>query len=70
MSAIMSLKYLFYDFRNIVHTYGIWDQIRVDHGREWYLMLFINESIAHLRGNTSKQPHMQTSSTKVCLHGS
>ena len=31
-------------------------------------MLFINECIAHLRGNTSKHPHVQTSSTKVIMH--
>lgn len=45
--------------------YGLWDQIRVDHGKEWCLMLYINGTLSHLRGNTSKLPHLQTSSTKV-----
>ena len=33
--------------------------------KEWYLMLYINETLSHLRGNTSKAPHTQTSSKKV-----
>lgn len=45
--------------------YGLWDQIRVDHGKEWCLMLYINGTLSHLRGNTAKVPHLQTSSTKV-----
>ena len=38
---------------------------RVNHGREWYLMLYINETLSHLQENTSKAPHTQTSSKKV-----
>ena len=45
--------------------FGLWDQLRVDHGREWCLMLYINSTLSHLRGDSSKQPHLQTSSTKV-----
>ena len=26
--------------RPILSQYGIWDQVRVDHGKEWVLMLF------------------------------
>lgn len=48
--------------------YGLWDQIRVDHGKEWCLMLYINGTLSYLRGNTSKVPHLQTSSTKVQCH--
>lgn len=40
----------------------MWDQLRVDHGREWYLMLFVQEQLAHLRRNTNRAPHLQTSS--------
>lgn len=51
--------------REIVTTYRLWDRIRVDHGKKWYLMLCINETLSHLRANTSKAPHTQTSSKKV-----
>ena len=40
--------------RPIVIQYGLWDQIRVDKGREWILMLHIQETLAHLQ-STSKQ---------------
>ena len=49
----------------MVSTFGLWDQIRIDKGKEWYLMLYINSTLSHLRGTTSKPPHLQTSSTKV-----
>ena len=29
--------------RPIVMEYGLWDQIRIDQGKEWILMLFIQE---------------------------
>ena len=54
----------------MVSTFGLWDQIHVDKGREWYLMLYIHNTLAHLRGNVSKSPYVQTSSTKVhCFSG-
>ncbi|XP_019859201.1 PREDICTED: uncharacterized protein LOC109587405 isoform X2 [Amphimedon queenslandica] len=49
-------------YRPILSEYGLWDQIRVDQGKEWYLMLFIQEQLAHLRHNTQRPPHLQTSS--------
>ena len=52
----------------MVLEYGLWDQLRVDHGREWYLMLHVHQSLAHLRGNCAREPIRQTSSTKVCMH--
>lgn len=51
--------------RNMILTYGLWDQIRVDHGKEFYLMLFIQEVLAHLRRNVSRAPHMQSTSRQV-----
>lgn len=41
------------------------DQVRVDHGREFYLTLFGQESLASLRTNTQWDPHRQTQSKKV-----
>lgn len=52
-------------YREIVTQYGLWNQIRVDHGREWFLMLFGQQHLQHLRHDTSKPPFVQTSSKKV-----
>ena len=53
--------------RPILQQYGMWAQLRVDQGKEWYLMLFVQEQLAHLRYNTSRAPHLQTTSKKVSL---
>ena len=53
--------------RSIVVEYGLWDQIRVDHGMEWILTLFVQEQIAHLQRNSSRPPHLETSSKQVAL---
>lgn len=45
----------------------MWDQIRVDHGKEFILMLFIQEHLAEYRRNPSASPHLQTTSTQVRL---
>ena len=41
----------------MVHKYGLWDDIRVDHGKEWQLMLFIQEKLAHQHTTCSKSPN-------------
>ena len=46
-------------------NYGVWDTIRVDHGREFFLSLFVQEKISHLRTNTSRVPYLQTTSKQV-----
>lgn len=43
----------------------MWDQIRVDHGREFYLSLYVQEKLAQYRFNTERQPYKQTTSSKV-----
>ena len=47
--------------------YGMWDQLCVDQGKEWFLTLFIQEELAHYRGNTNRSPHLQTTSKRVCI---
>ena len=47
-----------YCCREVVTKFGLWDQIRVDCGREWYLTLYINETVAHLRNDTNKVSKM------------
>ena len=56
-----------YSFRNIALDYGLWDQLRVDQGKEWILMLFVQEQLAHLRRNSSRPPHLQSTSKQVSI---
>nr|XP_061811146.1 uncharacterized protein LOC133602049 [Nerophis lumbriciformis] len=51
-------------FRPAVLAHGIWDQVRVDHGKEFYLTLFMQEQLSSHRHNQEKRPYLQTSSTK------
>jgi len=53
--------------REIIREFGLWDQIRVDCGREWNLMLFMQEHLSHLRNDPSKPPHLRSSSKNVSL---
>ena len=48
--------------RPLLLEYGLWDQVRVDQGKEWVLMLFVQEQLADMRRDTSKAPHRQTTS--------
>ena len=47
--------------------YGLWDQIRVDCGKEFALLLYVQQLLAAHRTNTLRQPYMQTRSTRVCV---
>nr|XP_020461072.1 uncharacterized protein LOC109963123 isoform X3 [Monopterus albus] len=47
-----------------VITYGMWEQVRVDHGKEFYLTLFMQEMLSHHRFNQERLPYLQTSSTR------
>ncbi|XP_063060694.1 uncharacterized protein LOC134453875 [Engraulis encrasicolus] len=51
-------------YRSAVVDYGMWDQVRVDHGKEFYLTLFIQEILASHRHCQDKPPYHQTPSTK------
>ena len=51
--------------RPIVMQYGLWDQIRVDQGREWILMLHVQEKFAEFRHNATCAPHLQSTSKQV-----
>lgn len=52
-------------YKWIVTEYGMFDRIIVDKGKEWNLLLFINETLRSFRHDTSKSPHVQVSSKKV-----
>lgn len=47
---------LTFGVRKMVLHYGMWDQIRTDQGKEWNLMLFVNDSLSHLRNDCSRPP--------------
>ena len=55
-------------YRFIATEEGLFDQIRVDHGKEFYLSLFVQEQLAHLRYNPQRDPHLQTTSKKVSVN--
>ena len=38
-------------YRFITTEEGLFDQIRVDHGKKFYLSLFVQEQLAHLKYN-------------------
>ncbi|KXJ05648.1 hypothetical protein AC249_AIPGENE8359 [Exaiptasia diaphana] len=50
-------------YRPITIQYGLWDQLRVDCGKEFYLILYIQENLANFRYNTLRAPYIQTTST-------
>lgn len=55
-------------YRPIVLEYGMWDQVRVDCGREFALMLYVQQSLSAHRTNTQRAPYLQTASTMVSVH--
>ncbi|KAL2084316.1 hypothetical protein ACEWY4_019834 [Coilia grayii] len=50
-------------YRPAVLQYGMWDQVRVDHGREFYLTLYMQEMLSPYRFNLERKPYLQTQST-------
>ena len=40
--------------RKLIQDCGLWTQLRVDKGREWYLMLFIQQKLEQYRSDTVK----------------
>ena len=54
-------------FRPILLNFGLWDQIRADHGREFFLLLYVQEHLTHLRRNQRRAPHVQSMSREVSI---
>ena len=52
--------------KSIVLLFGMWDQVRVDHGKEFYLTLYVHEKLHAGRGDPNVAPYVQTTST--CNH--
>jgi hypothetical protein len=53
-------------YRAAVTESGLWDQVRVDYRREFYLMLYVQEKLCSSRGDATIAPYVQTTST--CNH--
>ncbi|CAM4462400.1 unnamed protein product [Leuciscus chuanchicus] len=51
-------------YREAVTKNGLWDQIRVDHGKEFYMCLYIQELLSRHRYNINRQPYVQTKSSR------
>ena len=49
-------------YRPILEQYGVWDQLRMDHGTEFTLVVSVQQSIAALRNDPSRHPVMQSMS--------
>ena len=67
-AAVMQRKNneIIYDkvYRTCLSEYGLWDQVRVDHGREFYLALYMQEKLRSAgRGDPEIAPYVQTTST-------
>ena len=52
-------------YGNALLAYGIFHQIRVDFGREFYLVLAMREHFQELRSRKEIAPYRQTQSKKV-----
>ena len=67
-AAVMQRKNnkIIYDevYRACLSEYSLWDQVCVDHGREFYLILYIQEKLRNAgRGDPEIAPYVQTTST-------
>ena len=56
---------VFFFFRKTTLEYGLFDQIRVDGGKEFCLILGIKEHLSNYRQNQEIVPYRQTESKKV-----
>jgi hypothetical protein len=49
-------------YQPILSQYGVWDQLRMDHGTEFNLIISVHRSINRYRNNHCHQPFVQSSS--------
>ena len=65
--AVTAVKNNIVVYENVYHRcvsqYGLWDEVRVDHGREFYSLLYVQEQRNEERGDPEISPYVQTSST-------
>lgn len=51
-------------YRPLLLQFGLFDQVRVDHGTEFCLCIFVQELLKNRRHDNSRAPWRQTTSTK------
>jgi hypothetical protein len=51
--------------RDALVKYGLWDQLRVDHGREFNLSLYVQDHLRRTHGAPNIRPFVQSTSTEV-----
>jgi len=52
-----------YVYRPALSKFGLWNQLRIDHGQEFSLCIFVQDLLKSFRENTEKAPWKQTAST-------
>ena len=53
-----------YVFRPAILKYGLKNQLRIDHGQEFSLCIFVQDILKNYRQSTEKEPWKQTTSTQ------
>jgi len=56
-----------YILRSSLLRHGIWDQVRVDGGKEFSLICHIQEHLQSFRTNVSRKPYYKSKSTDVSI---
>ena len=51
-------------FRPAILKYGLWNQLRIDHGQELSLYIFVQDLLKYYCQSTEKEPWNQTTSTQ------
>ena len=66
ITTLLKNPIVIYDllFRPILVQEGIWDQMRVDHGTQFFIILAVQNHLANLRTWQEHPAYMQTTSTK------
>ena len=59
------MKVSFSVYRKVAIEFGMFHQVRVDHGKEFYLILGMQEIHQDLRNRQDIPPYRQTQSKKV-----
>lgn len=57
-------SFLYILYRPLLVQFGLFDQVRVDHGTEFCLCIFVQELLKNRRHDNSRAPWRQTTSTK------
>ena len=52
-------------FRPAMLKYGVWDQVRMDHGQEFCIVSFVQNVISHLRNNQNRVSFKKTPPTTL-----